>query len=72
MANIIFGKLIEDVKKRLDIRYYNNFNALDACLKTHVESMPKIISKDITQVISILENSFPSVLLLLLRPSSRF
>jgi hypothetical protein len=50
MANIIFGKLIEDVKKRVDIRYYNNFNALDACLKTHVDSMPKIISEDITQV----------------------
>jgi len=50
MANIIFGKLIEDVKKRVDIRYYNNFNALDACLKNHVESMPKIINEHITQV----------------------
>jgi hypothetical protein len=50
MANIIFGKLIEDVKKRVDIRYYNTFEGMDACLKNHVESHPKIINENLVQV----------------------
>lgn len=50
MANIIFGKLIEDVKKRSDVRYYNTFEGMDVCLKNHVESHPKIINENLVQV----------------------
>ena len=50
LANIIYGKFIEDVKKRVDIRYYKNFEQMDARLKFHVESMPKVINENLVSV----------------------
>ena len=50
LANIIYGKFIEDVKKRVDIRYYKSFEQMDARLKFHVESMPKVVNENLVSV----------------------
>ena len=58
MANIIFGKFIEDVKKRTDIRYYSSFEEMDATLKYHPDSAPRIINENLVQVQFEEENNF--------------
>jgi len=50
MNNIVFGKLIEDPLKRTDVRYYNNYERMDSCLKSHPDSKPRIINENLVQV----------------------
>ena len=49
MNNIVFGKLIEDPTKRVDIRYYNTFEKMDSCLKSHMDAKVKIINENLIQ-----------------------
>ena len=44
------GKFIEDITRRVNIKFYNDFEGMEACLKNHVESMPKIINENLVQV----------------------
>ena len=50
MNNIVFGKVIEDITKRVDIRYYNSFEKMDSCLKSHPDAKTKIINENLVQV----------------------
>ena len=49
MNNIVFGKLIEDPTKRADIRYYNTYEKMDSCLKSHMDAKVKIINENLIQ-----------------------
>ena len=52
MANIIFGKFIEDVRKRVNITYITDWNRMSKLLKYRTLSMPKIVNEDLVQVIT--------------------
>lgn len=41
---------IQDVKKRMDIRYYSSFEEMDNSLKFHPDSVPRIINENLVQV----------------------
>ena len=41
---------LEDVGKRVDIRYFNNYDKMDKALKQNIESLPKIINDNLVQV----------------------
>jgi len=47
ITNKIF---LEDVGKRVDIRYFNNYDKMDKALKQNIESLPKIINDNLVQV----------------------
>lgn len=49
MNNIVFGKLIEDPTKRADIRYYNTYEKMDKCLKSHLDAKVRIINENLVQ-----------------------
>lgn len=51
MLKVFSGKFIEDVTKRVNIRYFNSFDRMESCLRNHVQSMPTIINSDLVQVI---------------------
>ena len=42
---------LEDVGKRVDIRYFNNYDKMDKALKQNIESLPKIINDNLVQVL---------------------
>ena len=44
------GKFIEDVTKRVNIKYFNSFDKMESCLRNHVQSMPTIINSELVQV----------------------
>ena len=41
---------LEDPRKRVNIAYYNSFERMEARLRNHVTSMPKIINNNLVQV----------------------
>ena len=41
---------MQDVKKRMDIRYYSSFEEMDSSLKFHPDSVPRIINENLVQV----------------------
>ena len=51
MNNIVFGKLIEDPTKRSDVRYYNTYEKMDSCLKSHVDAKVRIINENLVQAV---------------------
>lgn len=53
MANIVYGKFIEDPKKRVHIKYLKSYEDLDSTLKFHVDGSPKVINEQLVQVISM-------------------
>ena len=52
--NHLSGKFIEDITRRVNIKFYNNFEGMEACLKNHVQSMPRIINENLVQVYFLL------------------
>ena len=48
--NHLSGKFIEDITRRVNIKFYNDFEGMEACLKNHVQSMPRIINENLVQV----------------------
>lgn len=51
LENIFFlGKTIEDITKRVNVKFFNTFEKMEACLKNHVESMPRVINENLVQV----------------------
>ena len=49
-SQIISGKTIEDVTRRVNIKFFNTVQKMEACLKNHVESMPRVINENLVQV----------------------
>ena len=45
----LFVLLSEDPRKRMNIAYYNSFERMEARLRNHVTSMPKIINSNLVQ-----------------------
>ena len=45
------GKFIEDVTKRVSVKYFNSFERMESCLRNHVHAMPTIINSELVQVI---------------------
>ena len=46
----IYINVLEDVTKRVDIRYFNNYEQMESLLKADVDSFPKIINENLVQV----------------------
>ena len=46
--------MIQDVTKRVNIKYFNSFDRMESCLRNHVQSMPTIINSELVQVIIML------------------
>lgn len=42
--------MIQDVTKRVNIKYFNSFDRMESCLRNHVQSMPTIINSELVQV----------------------